>query len=338
MDIQRDFDLKTYNTFGVSAKASLCTVISKEEDLQEVIAENARISKELFPLGGGSNLLLSKDLDKWVLINELKGIRVLEEDAERVVVEVMAGENWHQFVMTCLENGWYGLENLSLIPGSVGASPIQNIGAYGVEVKDFIRSVKAIDLKGGEELEFNNASMRFSYRNSIFKEELRGKTFITRVVFELKKKPEVHVAYRALQEELDKRGITDPGPADVSSAVIAVRQSKLPDPEEIGNSGSFFKNPVVAMEQYLQLASEHPDIPNYPVDDAHKKLAAGWLIEQAGWKGFRDGDIGVHAKQALVLVNYGAGKGADIYSLSQRIIDDVKSKFGVELEREVNVF
>lgn len=337
MDFIRDYNLKLHNTFGVEAKAALCTVIRSVDDLKEVIAENRSIKKELYPLGGGSNILLCGDLDKWVLINELFGIEVVEENNQEVRLDVSSGENWHQFVLHCLEHGWYGLENLSLIPGSVGASPIQNIGAYGVEVKDFIESVSYLDLLSGEEHHLVNDEMNFGYRNSIFKNDLKGKIFITSVRFKLHKTPEVNIKYKALIDELENRSISNPGPKDVSDAVIAVRKSKLPDPLEIGNSGSFFKNPVVAKPVLQKIQEEYGDVPFYPAEEGSVKLAAGWLIEKAGWKGFREGDIGVHEKQALVLVNYGEGKGEDIKELSQRIINDILDKFGVLLEREVNI-
>ena len=243
MDIIKDYKLKQHNTFGVEANAALCTIIHSIDDLKEVIAENKSIKKELYPLGGGSNILLTGNLDKWVLINELIGITVIKEDDQELVVEVNSGENWHQFVLYCLDQGWFGIENLSLIPGSVGASPIQNIGAYGVEVKDFIVSVRYLDMTSGEEHQLANHEMNFAYRNSIFKNELKGKVFITSVVFKLHKSPRVPLPSKALIDEMDSRSISNPSPNDVSDAVIAVRKSKLPDPLEIGNSGSFFKNP-----------------------------------------------------------------------------------------------
>jgi UDP-N-acetylmuramate dehydrogenase len=337
MDIIRDFNLKQHNTFGLEAKAALCTIIHSLDDLRKVISENRSLKKELYPLGGGSNILLTADLDLWVLINEMRGIEVVKENDQEVVLNVKSGENWHQFVIHCLAQKWYGLENLSLIPGLVGASPIQNIGAYGVEVKDFIESVNYLDLDSGEELSLSNSEMNFGYRNSIFKNELKGRIFITSVRFKLHKSPKVNVKYKALTDEIENRKITDPSPKDVSDAVIAVRKSKLPDPAEIGNSGSFFKNPVVDRSVLEKIWKKHPDVPFYPAEEGSVKLAAGWLIEKAGWKGFREGDIGVHEKQALVLVNYGKGRGEDIKLLSQRIIDDIKDKFDVLLEREVNI-
>lgn len=337
MEIKRNFELKKYNTFGVKSKASLLTVITSIDILQDVIRENKELKKELYPLGGGSNILLTQDLDKWVLINELKGISIIKEDEKSVVLEVMSGENWHDFVLYTLEKDWYGLENLSLIPGLVGASPIQNIGAYGVEVKDFITSVVSIDLKNGEESTLENKEIRFGYRNSIYKQELKGKFFITNVRIKLSKNPRVNIKYKALLEELENRSIVNPTPKDISNVVIAVRKSKLPDPNDIGNSGSFFKNPVVDVSILQNIQKEYENVPNYPAEEGKVKLAAGWLIEKAGWKGFRDGDIGVHENQALVLVNYGDGKGSDIKLLSEKIILDIEEKFGVSLEREVNL-
>jgi UDP-N-acetylmuramate dehydrogenase len=337
MEVKRNFDLLTFNTFGVKAKAASCTIINSVEDLNDLILENKTLKRDIFIIGGGSNILLTKDLDKWVLINKIKGINVIEDNEKDVIVEVSSGENWHDFVLFSLEKSWFGLENLSLIPGSVGASPIQNIGAYGVEVKDFIVSVKAVYLDSGEEVELMNSSMNFSYRNSIFKYKLKGKVFITSVRFKLKKEASVNVKYKALIEGLAEAGVSNATPQDVSDVVIQVRRSKLPDPDEIGNSGSFFKNPVIDKNVYLKIEQRFTKVPHYPASDGNVKLAAGWLIEKAGWKGFREGDIGVHNKQALVLVNYGNGSGEEIKKLSDRIIDDVVRKFGIVLEREVNI-
>lgn len=337
MDIKTSFDLKKYNTFGVQAKAALCTVITSLEDLQTVIIKNKELQKDLYPLGGGSNILLTGDLDKWVLINEYKGVQVQEENEDFVIVDVNSGENWHEFVMYSLDQGWFGLENLSLIPGLVGASPIQNIGAYGVEVKDFIVSVSAVYLDSGIEFTLQNKEINFGYRNSIYKQKLKDEFFISKVRLKLNKKSEVNIKYKALIEELESRSISNPSPKDISDAVIAVRQSKLPNPDEIGNSGSFFKNPVVEKSVLEKIQENYEDVPNYPAEEGKVKLAAGWLIEKAGWKGFREGDIGVHQKQALVLVNYGKGTGKDIEILSRQIIEDIESKFGLTLEREVNI-
>jgi UDP-N-acetylmuramate dehydrogenase len=337
MELKRNIELKAYNTFGVSAKATLFSQIWRTDDLQKVIEKNRALHMELYPLGGGSNILLTGDIDKWVLINHLKGISILSENDEEVRLEVMSGENWHEFVLYTLEHKYYGLENLSLIPGLVGAAPIQNIGAYGVEVKDFIESLEYIDLMTGDIKKIGNADMHFEYRNSIFKQELKSKVFISSVVFKLHKDPKVNVQYKALIDELEARGITKPSPKDISDAVIAVRKSKLPDPALIGNSGSFFKNPVVDSHLLEILETKFESVPHYPAESGKVKLAAGWLIEKAGWKGYREGAIGVHDKQALVLVNYGGGKGSDIKALSDKIIADIKNKFGVTLEREVNI-
>lgn len=337
MEIKRNFDLKTYNSFGVSAKADMCSIVSTLKELQFVIEKNKGLNKELYPIGGGSNILLTQDLDKWVLINELKGIKVINENETEIEIEVMSGEVWHDFVLLCLDKGWYGLENLSLIPGSVGASPIQNIGAYGVEVKDYIQKVKTVDLSSGEVEEFDNSSMRFEYRNSIFKQELKGQKFITHVSFKLLKEAKVNIKYSALLDELTSRSIIDPSPKDVSDAVIAVRKSKLPDPAELGNSGSFFKNPVISDVDFLHIKEKFGEMPSYPAGEGKVKLAAGWLIDQAGWKGYQNGAYGVHKKQALVLVNYGEASGGEIRDLSSKIIADIEKKFGVTLEREVNV-
>ena len=337
MQRESNINLVSYNTFGVTAFAKYFSRISTLEDLKEIIAQNKKLNEKLMILGGGSNVLFTQDPEMWVLKSELKGINKIDESEDFVWIEVFGGEDWHTFVMDTLSKGWYGLENLALIPGCVGASPIQNIGAYGVEVKDLISKVYAIDLKTGNELVFENEDCQFGYRNSIFKQELKGKLFIYKVVFKLKKSTVVNVSYRALKDELDKEDISDPNPMDIANAVIKVRRSKLPDPAEIGNSGSFFKNPEISAESFQPLKKKYRDIPNYPAPDEKIKLAAGWLIEKAGWKGFREGDIGVHEKQALVLVNYGVGTGAEILDLSEKIILDVQTKFGITLVREVNI-
>ena len=335
--IESDINLVSYNTFGVAAIAKHFSRIKTLEDLKEVLDKNKTLNEKLLILGGGSNVLFTQNPDVWVLKSELKGINKIDENENFIWVEVFGGEDWHTFVMNSLSQGWNGLENLSLIPGCVGASPIQNIGAYGVEIKDLISKVYAIDLKSGNELVFENEDCRFGYRNSIFKQELKGKLFIYKVIFKLMKSPEVNVSYRALKDELEKENISDPTPGDIANAVIKVRRSKLPDPAEIGNSGSFFKNPEVSIETFNPLKEKFENIPNYPAPEGKIKLAAGWLIEKAGWKGYRTGNIGVHEKQALVLVNYGGGTGKEVFDLSEEIIKDVQSKFGITLVREVNI-
>jgi UDP-N-acetylmuramate dehydrogenase len=337
MKKQSQINLESFNTFGIPARAKFFSQVHSLDSLKEIISLNKQSKQKLWILGGGSNVLFTKDPDAWVLKNEIKGIKIIKEDETAVWVEVFGGEEWHSFVMQSLENKWYGLENLALIPGSVGASPIQNIGAYGVEVKDLISEVYAIDLESGETMVFDNEACQFSYRNSIFKQALKGKVFVYKVIFKLKKSPVVNIEYRALKDELEKEKIKNPMPLDIAKAVIAVRRSKLPDPAEIGNSGSFFKNPEISKEAFQPLKQKYIDIPNYPGKDGKIKLAAGWLIDKAGWKGYRDGNIGVHKKQALVLVNYGGGTGKEIFDLSKKIIDDIQSKFGITLVREVNV-
>ncbi len=337
MTRESNINLVSYNTFGVTAFAKYFSKITSIEDIKEVINKNKDLNEKLLILGGGSNVLFTQNPDVWVLKSEITGIRIIDEDDDFVWIEAYGGEDWHSFVMQSLKQGWYGLENLALIPGCVGASPIQNIGAYGVEVKDLIREVYAVDLENGDELVFDNNACRFSYRNSIFKQELKGHIFIYKVIFRLKKSPEINITYQALKDELEKENISNPNPVDIANAVIKVRQSKLPDPAEIGNSGSFFKNPEISTETFQVLKGKFPKMPHYPATGGKIKLAAGWLIDRAGWKGYRNGNIGVHKKQALVLVNYGGGTGKEILNLSEKIILDVQSKFGITLVREVNI-
>lgn len=287
-------------------------------------------------LGGGSNVLFTCDFNGLIIHLQNKGIEATSE-GESVLVSANAGENWHQFVMYCIDHQYCGIENLSLIPGCVGASPMQNIGAYGVEIKDFFHSLEAIHIQSGEIHTFYKDDCRFGYRESVFKHKHKNEYVITKVKFRLKTTPDLNVSYGAIMQELAHMKVSNPGIKEVSQAVINIRRSKLPDPAEIGNAGSFFKNPVVEKELANQIKKRYPELISYPVDETHVKLAAGWLIEKAGWKGFRENDYGVHAKQALVLVNYGKAKGDEILELSQRIINDIQSKFDVTLEREVNI-
>lgn len=287
--------------------------------------------------GGGSNILLTRDWPGVILLNEITGMEVVEETDEHVVVRSGAGELWHQFVTYCVGQGWGGIENLSLIPGKVGAAPMQNIGAYGVEIKDVFDHLEALRLSDGAVVRFSAAECRFGYRESFFKREGKGQYIILNVAFKLAKHPQVHTHYGSIKHELEKRGITQPSIQDVSDAVISIRRSKLPDPLALGNAGSFFKNPVVSAELADRIKAEYPDMVSFPAGDGQVKLAAGWLIEKAGWKGFREANLGVHKDQALVLVNYGGSTGKAIYDLSTRVLESVKEKFGVELEREVNI-
>jgi UDP-N-acetylmuramate dehydrogenase len=272
-----------------------------------------------------------------VLKNEIKGIRVVQEDEDHVYVEAGAGEPWHGLVLHCIEQGWGGLENLSLIPGNTGASPMQNIGAYGIEIKDVFHSLDAWHLHDHAWVQFTNADCQFGYRESIFKRALKDQFVISSVTYRLQKKPSLHLEYGAIREELERAGVQEPTIRDVSDAVIRIRSSKLPDPARIGNAGSFFKNPEVGSGQFEALKQQWPGIVGYPLPGGKVKLAAGWLIEKAGWKGYRSGDAGCHDKQALVLVNYGHASGSDIYALSEQILQDIQEKFGVTLEREVNI-
>ncbi len=289
-------------------------------------------------LGGGSNILLTRDVDGLVLRNMIGGIGLVDEDEDYVYVRAGAGENWHGFVEYCIGRDWAGVENLSLIPGSVGAAPMQNIGAYGVEIKEVFYELEAWHIAERKAYVFSENDCEFGYRESVFKRRLRGQFVILSVTFRLAKKPVFHTAYGAIKEELERMGVREPGIRAVSDAVVAIRRSKLPDPAVIGNAGSFFKNPTIPDEQYDILQAEYPAIVGYhTMGTDTTKLAAGWLIEQCGWKGFRRGDAGVHARQALVLVNYGMAKGAELYELSREIAGSVDDKFGVELETEVNI-
>lgn len=334
MKTQQNISLKPYNTFGIDVSAQKFVEVNNNSQLKLILQNN---TLPLLILGGGSNLLLTKDFKGVVIKNNIKGIDLIDEDDDSVTLKVGAGENWHQFVTYCITNNYCGVENLSLIPGNVGASPMQNIGAYGVEVKDIITKVEAVNLKDFSVKDFENKECEFGYRTSIFKTSHKGQYFISAVTFKLSKYPNLNTSYGAIGEELKNRGITNPSIKDVSDAVIAIRQSKLPDPAQIGNSGSFFKNPIVTEEVKNNIISTFKNAPNYPQLDGSFKMAAGWLIEQCGWKGKVIGNFGVHDKQALVLVNYGGAKGSDIFQLSEDIISSVQQKFNITLEREVNI-
>jgi UDP-N-acetylmuramate dehydrogenase len=337
MNAQTDLSLKNFNTFGIDVKAKQFIEIQSIDELRHVLKRF--YTEEIFVLGGGSNMLLTDDIDKTVIYIHTKGISIVKEDEENIVIEVQAGENWHDLVMWTVNNGYGGLENLALIPGHVGTAPIQNIGAYGIELKDTFVSCNAIHRQTLDEKVFNLEDCKFGYRQSVFKSELRNQYIITSVCFNLtKKNHEIHTEYGAIKAELAKMHISKPGPAEVAKAVITIRQSKLPNPKEIGNSGSFFKNPIIPKTQYESLKNEFPEMPNYPVDHKHVKVPAGWLVEHSGLKGYRDGDAGVHKKQALVLVNYGNATGQDVLALSKKVQQTVRDKFGIALETEVNVF
>jgi len=335
MQIHENFSLLPYNTFHIDVKARYFSTFSNTEDLSELLTQNSRHTTLI--LGGGSNILFTKDHDGAVLKNEIKGIELQHEDADHVYVKVGAGENWHQFVLHCIGHNWAGIENLSLIPGNVGASPIQNIGAYGVELDDVFWSLEAFHLSERKIHTFTATDCEFGYRDSVFKNKYKNEFAILSVTFQLKKKPIYHVSYGAITEELEKMGVKDLSIEAVSQAVINIRSAKLPDPQKIPNAGSFFKNPEVTASKYEELKLKFPDIIAYPLAKGTVKLAAGWMIEQSGWKGYRKGDAGCHAKQALVLVNYGNATGNEIYDLSEEILQSVKNKFDIVLEREVNI-
>jgi len=336
MLIQENVQLLPYNTFGLKASAShFCSVTSVKE-LKEAIEFGRSRSLSNFVLGGGSNVLFTKDIDALLLKIDMKGIELISETDNTYVVQFHAGESWHGCVMHCIENGYAGIENLSLIPGNIGAAPMQNIGAYGVEIKQRFKELEALNVETLEVETFNNTDCEFGYRESVFKRALKGKYIILKVTLELLKEPELNTSYGAIEQELEKLNVEEPTIQTVSQAVINIRRSKLPDPAEIGNAGSFFKNPVISIEDHERIKAEYSEMAAYPTD-GKMKLAAGWLIEKAGWKGKRFDNYGVHERQALVLVNYGGAKGSDLYGLSEQIMKDVQEKFGVGLEREVNV-
>ncbi|MCD6062490.1 MAG: UDP-N-acetylenolpyruvoylglucosamine reductase [Flavipsychrobacter sp.] len=337
MRIQQNISLKPYNTFGIDLPAESFLEIDDHGTLADILTDKALPAKKNI-LGGGSNVLLTQPVAGLTILNSSKGITKVKEDDNHVWLDVSSGEVWHDFVLYAIANDLAGVENLSLIPGTVGASPMQNIGAYGVEAKETIDSVTFWHLEDKGYLTLNNNECRFGYRDSIFKHELKNKVFITSVRYRLNKKPDFNVSYGAIEQELQKMNISEVSIKAISDAVIAIRTSKLPDPKKIGNAGSFFKNPTISIKQYDQLKTQYPDIPSYPVSETSVKVPAGWLIEQCGWKGFKDGNIGVHQKQALVLVNYGGGNGADIWALSEKVLKSVQDKYGIELEREVQVW
>lgn len=334
--VQTGVSLKAYNSFAVEVAASHFVEAHDDWQVDEALAYAKAQQLPVLLLGGGSNLLLTCDVDALVLRMASRGIRVLSDDGEQVVIEAEAGEPWHPFVQWTLEQGFAGLENLSLIPGTVGAAPVQNIGAYGVELKDVFASLTALDRHSGELREFSLQDCAFAYRDSLFKRE-SGRWVILRVRFALSRAAALHLDYGPVRQRLVEQGINAPTALDVSRAICAIRSEKLPDPAELGNAGSFFKNPLVSSELAQRLRAEHADLVAYPQADGQVKLAAGWLIERAGWKGFREGDAGVHRLQALVLVNYGEATGAQLLALAQRIQADIARRFAVDLEIEPNV-
>ncbi|AZF43077.1 UDP-N-acetylenolpyruvoylglucosamine reductase [Pseudomonas sp. R1-43-08] len=337
LQVLAQVSLKPFNSFGIDVRAQLFAEARSDADVREALAYAEAHSVPLLVIGGGSNLLLTQDVPALVLRMATQGIRVLHDDGVQVVVEAEAGEAWHPFVLWTLEQGFCGLENLSLIPGTVGAAPMQNIGAYGVEVKDVFAGLTALDRETGELRDFSLQECRFAYRDSLFKHEV-GRWLILRVRFALSRASHLKLDYGPVQQRLAGQGITNATPADVSRAICSIRREKLPDPAQLGNAGSFFKNPLVPEALVTELKSQYPDLVAYPQADGQTKLAAGWLIDKAGWKGFREGDAGVHALQALVLVNYGSATGREIANLALRIQQDIVERFGVELEMEPNQY
>jgi UDP-N-acetylmuramate dehydrogenase len=335
MEIQENISLKPYNTFRIHANAKFFTSFSNVDELEQALDFGKKYP--ILILGGGSNILFTKDVDGLVLKNEIKGINELHEDSEFVYVKAGAGENWHRFVLHCINKGWGGIENLSLIPGNVGASPMQNIGAYGVEVDEVFWSLEAYSLQDKKIKTFTKTDCEFGYRESVFKRKYKDQFAILTVTFQLRKEPRFNTSYGAIEQELDRMSVKELSLKAISDAVINIRSSKLPDPVVLGNAGSFFKNPVVDFDKCQTLQSAFPGIIAYPTGNNKMKLSAGWLIEQCGWKGQRKGDAGCHEKQALVLLNYGNATGKEVYNLSEEIALSVQNKFNVVLEREVNI-
>ncbi len=347
MQIQQNISLKKYNTFGIEAMAAQFASFTTVNELCELLDTNnpqpttrntpLAVPNPSLILGGGSNILLTQSINGLVLKNNIKGIEKIKEDDQHVYIKAGAGVNWHQLVLYCIEHNFAGIENLSLIPGNVGASPMQNIGAYGVEIKDVFYELEALHIEDKKLVTFSLNDCEFGYRESVFKRKYKNQFVITSVAYRLNKIPSYNTSYGAIEQELENMSVQELSIKAIAQAVINIRSSKLPNPAEIGNAGSFFKNPEIDKNVFDELKTIHPNTVGYALESGHVKLAAGWLIEQCGWKGYREGDAGCHSKQALVLVNYGNATGEEIYSLSTKIIQSVQEKFGVPLEREVNI-
>ncbi|WP_420146923.1 UDP-N-acetylmuramate dehydrogenase [Spirosoma sp.] len=339
LNIQSYVSLKPYNTFGIDVSARYWVDVTNENDLQTLLHLTEFIDTPKLIIGAGSNILFRHNFDGLVIKMNIQGVSVLREDDTHVYIKAGAGVNWHELVQFCVNQEFAGMENLSLIPGTVGAAPMQNIGAYGVELEQIFESLTATHIRTGETRTFLHADCDFGYRESVFKKSLKGQYIITGVTFQLDKVPTFHTRYGAIQETLTEMGVAEHNLSikDISEAVIRIRRSKLPDPAQIGNAGSFFKNPEISRAKFDTLLSQYPNLPGYPIGENVVKVPAGWLIEQAGWKGYRSGDVGVHARQALVLVNYGNGRGDEILNLAKEIQLSVLNKFGIEITPEVNV-
>ena len=336
MTLKNNYPLKNLNTFGVSAFTKYFAEVNSNNDLVKIFQDQELSSSKVFILGGGSNTLFINNFEGLVIHNSFKGISIEEEDSETIVLKAGAGELWNNIVNFCVERNLGGIENMTFIPGSVGAAPIQNIGAYGQELKDTFYSLEAYEISTGLLKTFIKDECNFAYRDSVFKNNLKNKFIIMSVKLKLNKRPDLKVEYKGLKEELEKSGIKHPGIREVSSAIEKIRRSKLPLPSEIGNAGSFFKNPVIEADKFEQLKMKHNDLSGNVVDDCYIKISAGWLIEKCGWKGKRIGDVGTYPKHALIIVNYGNAKGSEIYSFAKDIKNSVENEFGISLEFEVN--
>lgn len=337
MKIHEDFKLLNYNTFRVESNSKYFIEISSQEELRKVSQLNHFKKNPILILGGGSNILFTKDFNGLIISNKIKGKKIIFQDNDHVYLKIGAGENWHDLVMYCVDKGWGGIENLSLIPGNTGTAPMQNIGAYGVEIKETFLELEAFEIKSGKTIKFLNSDCHFGYRESIFKNEKKNQYIILNITLKLNKKPIINIGYGDVFKILENNDIKNPTIKDVSNAIISIRKLKLPDPNKIGNCGSFFKNPIIEKNQLDTIKKKYPNIVFYNINETQVKIAAGWLIEKAGWKGKTFNNCGVHKNQALVLVNYGNAKGSEIYSLSEKIIADIYQKFNIALEREVNI-
>ncbi len=337
MKIEENFPLKDFNTFGIDVNAKYFCSINNDEELLTLFEDKFFLKSDKLILGGGSNILLTKDFDGLIIKINMQNIEVINENENTILIKASSGIVWETLIQYALKRNFGGIENLTSIPGSVGAAPIQNIGAYGQELKDTFYSLEGFDINSFQKRTFEKNDCRFAYRNSIFKEELKNKFIITSVTLQLSKNPVVNTAYGSIKEELEKRNITKPTIQDAAEVISKIRKSKLPDPVEIGNAGSFFKNPEISVDDYLKIKDEYNDVVSYPIDDEKVKVPAAWLIEKCGWKGKRFGNYGVHKYQALIIVNYGGAKGSEIYALSQEIKESVFIKFGVLLQEEVNI-
>lgn len=337
-EFQSDVSLQNYNTLAVPARARYFVSLNDSSQLPEALAFALERDLSILVLGGGSNVVLREDFPGLVLHLNWRGRELVDSDAEFYWLKVAAGENWHQLVLYCLEKSYWGLENLALIPGSVGAAPIQNIGAYGVELKDVFAELEAWEIQSGKSVTFNTEACEFDYRDSVFKNSLRDRYIITSVTFKLRRAPQLVLSYPALKAALPDRPVEEIGPRELAEAVCRLRTEKLPDPTQIPNAGSFFKNPIIELSQFECLQQDYPELVSYPVDDQRVKLAAAWLIDQAGWEGVTQGPVAVHSQQALVLTNSGRAMGSEVLALAEKIQQSVNEKFGVQLEPEPRIY